>query len=59
MEPVDRALAAWAKAHNPFFEGARSDLLSLIPFLLLAGYLLLVGFHRPHSEARASGGAAG
>jgi len=59
MEPVDRALAAWAKAHNPFFEGARSDVLSLVPFLLLAGYLLLVGFRRPHSEARASGGAAG
>ena len=47
MEPVDRALGAWASAHNPFFEGPRSDLLSLAPFLLLAGYLLLVGVRRP------------
>jgi hypothetical protein len=47
MEPVDRALGEWAKAHNPLFEGPRSDLLSLVPFLLLAAYLLAVGIRRP------------
>jgi uncharacterized oligopeptide transporter (OPT) family protein len=29
----------WAKAHNPFFEGPRADLLSLLPFALLAAVL--------------------
>jgi hypothetical protein len=64
MEPVDRALGAWAAAHNPFFEGPRSDLLSLLPFLLLAAYLLWVGIRRPPdpaaaAEKKASAGAAG
>jgi hypothetical protein len=56
MEPVDRALAAWATAHNPFFEGPRADLLSLLPFLALAGYLLLVGSRRPTDPAAAARG---
>jgi putative OPT family oligopeptide transporter len=43
LEPVDRALGTWAEAHNPFFAGARADLLSLIPFVLLCGLLLLTG----------------
>ncbi len=47
LEPVDRVLTRWASAHNPFFEGPRADLLSLIPFALLAGYLLYTGFERP------------
>ncbi len=45
LEPVDRVLTRWA-AHNPFFEGPRADLLSLVPFTLLAGYLLLTGRDR-------------
>jgi putative OPT family oligopeptide transporter len=57
LEPVDRALAAWASAHNPFFEGPRSDLLSLLPFALLAGWLLLVGIRRaPDAVAAARAG---
>jgi putative OPT family oligopeptide transporter len=59
LEPVDRVLEAWATAHNPFFSGPRADLLALLPFLALAGYLLLVGIRRSPSEARASEGAAG
>jgi putative OPT family oligopeptide transporter len=43
LERVDSALTAWSRAHNPFFEGPSSDLLSLLPFLLLTGFLLLVG----------------
>jgi putative OPT family oligopeptide transporter len=34
---------AWATAHNPFFEGAYSDLLGLIPFAVLVALLYLVG----------------
>jgi putative OPT family oligopeptide transporter len=33
----------WSAAHNPFFEGPWSDLLSLLPFLLLCILLYLVG----------------
>jgi putative OPT family oligopeptide transporter len=43
LEPVDAALTAWSRAHNPFFEGPASDLLALVPFALLTGLLLLVG----------------
>jgi len=33
----------WATQHNPFFEGANSDVLGMIPFLLLTILLYLVG----------------
>jgi putative OPT family oligopeptide transporter len=43
LGPVDAALTAWSRHHNPFFEGASSDLLALLPFAFLTGLLLLVG----------------
>ena len=43
MEPLDRALTVWSRAHNPFFEGAQADLLAVIPFAALTVLLLLVG----------------
>ena len=33
----------WSTYHNPFFEGANSDVLGLIPFLILTILLYLVG----------------
>jgi len=33
----------WARHHNPFFEGPNSDILGMIPFLLLTILLYLVG----------------
>src|SRR5437868_9892535 len=36
-------IETWSTANNPFFEGARSDLLALIPFLLLTILLYMVG----------------
>jgi len=33
----------WATANNPFFEGPRSDLLGLLPFVVLTVLLFLVG----------------
>ncbi len=33
----------WAAHHNPFFEGPNSNLLGLIPFLLITTLLYLVG----------------
>jgi uncharacterized oligopeptide transporter (OPT) family protein len=37
------AFEHWATDHNPFFEGAWSDLLSMIPFIALSVVLYLVG----------------
>ena len=39
---TDAALNKWASAHNPFYEGPHSDLLSMIPYVLLCGFLFLV-----------------
>ena len=42
VNQVDDALDRWSTAHNPFFVGANSDLLSLIPYLVLCVFLYLV-----------------
>lgn len=39
---IDGALTRWSTGHNPFFAGPHADLLALIPFVLLAGFLYLV-----------------
>lgn len=38
----DAMITKWSTANNPFFEGANSDLLSLIPFGALCGFLYFV-----------------
>jgi hypothetical protein len=43
LDKTDRALEDWARAHNPFFAGPSSDLLSVIPFLAISIVLYLVG----------------
>src|SRR5439155_23566594 len=35
-------ISRWATASNPFFDGPRSDLLSMVPFLVLIVLLYLV-----------------
>lgn len=42
LEKIDTRITQWATANNPFFEGANSDVLSLIPFAILTGFLYLV-----------------
>ncbi|MFL5261813.1 MAG: OPT family oligopeptide transporter [Anaeromyxobacteraceae bacterium] len=44
LEPVDAVLTRWSTANNPFFAGATSDLLSLVPFAVLTVMLLLTGW---------------
>jgi len=39
----DHAVGAWASAHNPLFAGDYADLLSLLPFAVLAAALYWVG----------------
>jgi putative OPT family oligopeptide transporter len=46
LEPVDAVLTRWSTAHNPFFAGGAADLLSLVPFALLAGWLLFTGWEK-------------
>jgi putative OPT family oligopeptide transporter len=43
MADLTDSITQWSAAHNPFFGGPRADLLSLIPFAILSGVLLLVG----------------
>ena len=52
---VDKSITDWATAHNPFFNGPNADWLALMPFILLAGFLYLVG--RELVLARGAGGA--
>jgi putative OPT family oligopeptide transporter len=39
----DQAVSVWAAAHNPFHQGANADLLTLLPFTLLAMGLYWIG----------------
>jgi putative OPT family oligopeptide transporter len=39
----DDHLTRWATAHNPFYNGASADLLSMIPFVLLSLLLFFAG----------------
>ncbi|MET0791561.1 MAG: oligopeptide transporter, OPT family [Polyangiaceae bacterium] len=43
LSNTNRSLEEWATLHNPLFEGGWSDLLSMIPFLLLSVLLWAVG----------------
>jgi putative OPT family oligopeptide transporter len=52
LEPMDAFLTRWATAHNPFFAGPRSDLLSLIPFAGLTALLLATGWGRVLRDGR-------
>ncbi|MFM9032247.1 MAG: OPT/YSL family transporter, partial [Opitutaceae bacterium] len=42
----DAAVGKWAEKNNPFFEGPHADLLSLLPFAVIAGLLYLVARER-------------
>ncbi len=43
LKDVKDGFETWAKTSNPFFAGPSSDLLGLIPFLILAAILYFVG----------------
>ncbi len=55
LSNTNRDLEEWASAHNPFYKGASSDLLSMIPFVVISLVLLAVGREmllKPTSEAK-------
>src|SRR4029077_13253547 len=43
LDKVDAAITHWAETSNPFYAGANSDLLALLPFVALTVFLYLVG----------------
>jgi putative OPT family oligopeptide transporter len=43
LDRFDAVLFEWSKEHNPFFAGAHSDALSLLPFAALCWFLYYVG----------------
>lgn len=38
----DEAVTKWSTAHNPFYGGANADLLAMVPFAAICGFLYLV-----------------
>lgn len=42
----DKAIEAWAVHYNPLYSGPSADLLSIVPFLILAAVLYRVGLER-------------
>jgi hypothetical protein len=43
LAEFNRGIEEWARDHNPFFNSANADLLSLIPFIVLIVLLYLAG----------------
>ena len=43
MTGFDQSLEAWAQKNNPFYEGAMSDVLSMLPYAVIVGLLYWVG----------------
>ena len=43
MTTFDQELTDWATSHNPFFEGANSDLLTMLPYAVIVLLLYWVG----------------
>jgi putative OPT family oligopeptide transporter len=52
FDRFDSALNDWSEAHNPFFHGPWSDLLALIPFVLICALLYVVGRERTTVRSR-------
>src|SRR5207248_2164456 len=48
----DKAVTAWASAHNPFYEGGAADFLSLLPYAALVALLVWMARERVTPSAR-------
>jgi hypothetical protein len=42
FDTINERIDRWATAHNPFYDGPNSDLLTLVPFAALCVFLYLV-----------------
>lgn len=50
LTDFDRKMEAWASASNPFFAGANADLLTMIPYGVIAAILYFVAREKPSSR---------
>lgn len=46
LTDFDKTITEWSAAHNPFFEGANADLLSIAPYAVLIALLFWIGTKR-------------
>jgi hypothetical protein len=46
LTDFDQNLTTWAEKFNPFYEGAHSDLLSMLPYAVIIALLYWVGLER-------------
>ncbi len=51
LTDFDKSITDWSVAHNPFFEGASSDLLSMLPYALLVLLLIWMGREKGASKS--------
>jgi len=56
LSPTDHKLYDWAMAHNPVYNGPYADALSMVLFLVLCGFLYLVGREKLLAPARRPAG---
>jgi hypothetical protein len=55
LSDFDHAITSWSLANNPFFSGPHANLLSLIPFGMLCGFLYFVAREKVMAPSRISG----
>ncbi len=56
FDRTDAAITDWSTAHNPFFAGPHSDLLTLVPFGMLCGFLYFVAREKLLAPTKRGGG---
>jgi hypothetical protein len=54
LSKTTQGITDFMSAHNPFFEGAHSDALSMIPFAILVLFLYWVGCRPTHGRKTGS-----
>jgi uncharacterized oligopeptide transporter (OPT) family protein len=53
LSNFDAAVSKWSTANNPFYAGENADLLALVPFAVIVGFLYLVARERLLAPKRA------
>jgi|CZKI01.1.fsa_nt_gi putative OPT family oligopeptide transporter len=56
LAPFDKGFGDWATAHNPVYNGPYADGLSMVLFLVLSGFLYLVGREKLLAPGRGPSG---
>jgi len=59
FDTINESINSWATAHNPFYDGPYSDLLTLVPFAALCVFLYLVAREKMLAPKRRDAGPPG